>query len=84
MFTALKITLNQKVTYPSLWLNFIFIQKNFLVSILKVQIPEISISIYKQVGLMLSLLYAVLGSWLLAVLIYFMQAGIEVSLSLSH
>lgn len=33
---------------------------------------------------MLSLLYAVLGSWLLAVLIYFMQAGIEVSLSLSH
>lgn len=39
-----------------------FIQKNFLVSILKVQIPEISISIYKQVGLMLSLLYAVLGS----------------------
>lgn len=66
MFTALKNNSESEghISFIMIVLSFYTVQKNFLVSVLKVQIPEISISIYKQLGLMLCLLYAVIGSWL--------------------
>lgn len=64
MLTALKNNSESEghISFIMIVLSFYTVQKNFLVSVLKVQIPEISISIYKQLGLMLCLLYAVIGS----------------------